>query len=164
MNRRGYRKPFLLLGLFAILILALAGAMKYTSQSQFCRNCHEMISSYETWKSSKHNSVKCMECHSDPGIVGLVQTKVKALHEVYVHVTKTYKEPITIQSDTSAFTDRCLRCHDIKGKGTAHNLIHFASNVSCADCHEGQVHDPNKNRKLPTDEVCKKCHANGSDQ
>jgi len=159
MNRPGYRKLLLFVSLFSLVGIALVvGAIKYTSGSAFCITCHEMEPIYEAWQSSTHKSVECMKCHSDPGAVGLVQTKVKALSEVYRHFTNTYKKPITINADTAAFSNRCLRCHDIKGEGTEHNLAHFESNVNCADCHKGLVHHPETNQKLPTSDVCQECH------
>lgn len=160
-SRRSFRKLFLFLGLSGFLSLALLGAMKYTSRSEFCLSCHEMKPVYTTWQSSNHQSVSCVQCHSDPGLGGLIQTKVQALAEVYRHITKTYRQPITIDSDTAAFTNRCLRCHDIKGKNDVHNLAHFTANVNCAACHLGLVHNPDTNRKLPGSEVCKKCHGQG---
>lgn len=159
MNRDRYRKLLLSVSILSLVGLALVVvAIKYTSGSAFCVNCHEMKPIYEAWQSSKHSSVECMKCHSDPGIVGLVETKVKALSEVYRHFTKTYRQPITIDADTAAFSNRCLRCHDIKGKSPEHNLTHFSSDVNCADCHQGLVHNPATNRKLPTSDICEKCH------
>lgn len=146
-------------GLAIVLGLALFGAVKYTSRSEFCITCHEMKPLYSTWKNSSHSSVECIKCHSDPGVVGLVKTKTQALKEVYLHITGTYEQPITINWDTAAFTARCLGCHqDIKGRGTAHNLSHFNVNITCADCHKGLVHNSETNNRLPSRKVCIRCH------
>lgn len=157
--RNSYRRILLVIGALAAAGLVLLGAAEYTSRSDFCVNCHEMNPIYKAWQSSTHNSVQCMQCHSDPGLIALVKTKLQALKEVYRHITKTYHQPITIDSDTAAFTDRCLRCHsDIKGRGAPHNPNHFAASVNCADCHQWLVHNPDTNRKLPTGDVCIRCH------
>jgi len=118
-----------------------------------------MTPMYSTWQTSDHNMVECILCHSDPGLAGTVKTKALALKEVYLHFTGAYQEPITIDWDTSAFTRRCLRCHnDISGKGTTHSTRHFEANISCADCHRGLVHRPGSNTELPTRKICIKCH------
>ena len=162
--RRKSRRLILEAGIIGVLLIAgFTGAIEYTSQSSFCTNCHEMKPIYETWKTSRHGGVECISCHSDPGVIGLLQTKTQALEEVYRHITGTYKKPIVITADTSKFSERCLRCHeDIKGQGDAHNNIHFAMNVACTECHLGLVHNPKTNNKLPSKKVCGKCHGNSS--
>lgn len=142
-----------------ILVIAFITGVKYTSTSGFCIRCHEMKPFYESWQVSDHNAVECIKCHSDPGVVGLIETKAKALKEIYLHFTDTYQKPITIKWDTSAFTRRCLSCHDeVKGQRKAHNNSHFAADISCADCHKGIVHDVRTNKTPPTRKVCIRCH------
>lgn len=153
------RTIFLVVGGVLLITLVLVGAVEYTSRSGFCRTCHEMEPIYASWQSSAHKNVECIKCHSDPGVVGLIKTKTKALKEVYSHITGNYKTPITITSDTGAFTARCLRCHqNIKAKGKPHNKLHFASNINCMECHRGLVHNPNTNKTPPGRGVCVKCH------
>lgn len=156
------RKPkryILIFSIVSILALALAGSIKYTSRSQFCIICHEMKPIYKTWQSSAHKSVECIKCHSDPGFAGLVTTKTEALREVYLHITGNYRDPVQMKTDTSTFTRRCLSCHkDIKGKGKPHNDAHFEVNMNCVDCHKGLVHNPKTNNKVPSREICVKCH------
>lgn len=154
------RKMILEAGIIGVLLAAtFAGAVEYTSQPSFCTKCHEMKPTYETWESSSHSSVQCISCHSDPGVAGLIKTKAQALEEVYRHITNTYKKPITITSDTSTFSRRCLKCHaDIEGRGPSHNKTHFTMNIACTGCHRGLVHNAGTNRKLPTRQVCVRCH------
>lgn len=139
--------------------LVLFGAMEYTSRSSFCAGCHEMKPMYTAWQASRHAKVACIKCHTDPGAIGLVKTKTKALGEVYLHFRGAYKKPITITSETTAFSKRCLKCHeDIKGKSKPHNPTHFRMEMTCVDCHEGLVHDRAHNRRPPTYDICAKCH------
>lgn len=114
---------------------------------------------YTVWQASRHAKVGCIKCHTDPTIIGHVKTKVKALREIYLHFRGTYKKPITITSETTVFSKRCLMCHeDIKGKGKPHNLIHFQMKMACTGCHKGLVHDTARNRRLPTYDICTRCH------
>lgn len=158
-NNNRTRKYVLVIGTILVLTVVLAGAIKFTSQSGFCDTCHEMEPSFKAWQSSSHNSVECIKCHSEPGVIGLIKTKAQALSEVYRHITGNYKTPITITSDTAAFSNRCLRCHEnIKGKDTAHNLKHFKVGAQCMGCHQGLVHNPQSNNKVPDRKVCVPCH------
>lgn len=153
------RRYILAVGIFLVLGLVLAGAIKFTSYSGFCKTCHEMEPSYNAWRTSNHKSVECVNCHADPGIIGLIKTKAQGLSEVYRHITGNYKTPITITSDTNAFSSRCLICHkNIKGKGKPHNKTHFEVGANCTGCHHGLVHDPDTNRRLPNRSVCVPCH------
>ncbi len=143
----------------SLLGIALFGAMKYTSRSGFCASCHEMTPMYKAWQQSGHAGVDCVKCHAEPGLAGYVGTKVKALGEVYYHITGSYKKPITINSETWQFSQRCLLCHEnIKGSGKPHNSVHFQQQMPCTSCHRDMVHDPKSNRLTPSYSVCVKCH------
>ncbi len=156
-NRK--RKYVLVFGTVLIIGVVLAGAIKFTSQSGFCDTCHEMEPSYNAWQTSGHKSIECIKCHADPGTIGLIKTKAQGISEVYNHITGNYKTPITITSDTAEFSKRCLKCHeDIKGKGKPHNLKHFEVGSQCMGCHQGLVHDPKTNNKVPDRSVCVPCH------
>lgn len=156
---RSFRTVILILGLVVLSGLALYGAMEYTSRSAFCADCHEMEPAVKTWQSSGHRLVECIKCHSDPGPVGLVRTKIQALKEVYRHVTNTYHKPISFTTDKSVFNNRCLGCHKgISGRGAAHNTAHLSSGINCTDCHQGLVHNAQTNRQMPTRKVCIRCH------
>lgn len=158
-NSAKYRIILLILGAILVLGLVIAGTVEYTSRSAFCVNCHEMQPIYRAWQSSGHASVQCLKCHSDPGVTGLAKTKIKALGEVYRHFTNTYHQPITVDTDTAAFSARCLGCHqDIRGQGKQHNKSHFAAKMNCTDCHKGLVHNPKTNKQPPSFQVCVKCH------
>lgn len=158
---RQQRRHRLLMIVFAVVLmgLILSGTMEFTSRSNFCMSCHEMKPFYAAWQVSRHARVACIKCHAEPGLLGYVETKVKALDEVYLHFRGTYKKPITIETETTAFSNRCRQCHkDITGKGKPHQPIHFQMEIACTSCHKGLVHDRQLNRQLPSYNVCVKCH------
>ncbi|HVN84508.1 MAG TPA: cytochrome c3 family protein [Candidatus Binatia bacterium] len=84
-------------------------AVEVTSQPRFCGTCHNMRPYYESWKTSTHNQIACVECHIPPGIESEVRKKYEALSMVARYFTGTYStNPWTEVDDKS-----CLRsgCH-----------------------------------------------------
>lgn len=118
---KGWYRFLMIIFAGGLMALTLFGAMEFTSRSDFCVSCHEMKPMYTSWQVSRHAQVACIKCHAEPGAIGFIKTKVKALGEVYLHFRGAYKKPITIESETTAFSNRCLKCHEnIKGKGKPH--------------------------------------------
>jgi nitrate/TMAO reductase-like tetraheme cytochrome c subunit len=103
-----------ILGLFGISILALGmyGSVHYTAQPDFCNSCHIMEPYYESWKSSSHADVACIECHYEPGSIETLEGKFKALSQLAKYVTRTQgTKPWAEVSDQS-----CMRsgCHSVR--------------------------------------------------
>lgn len=102
----------------AIVIVALiAGALAFggiavplTSHPRFCATCHTIKPSYDSWLTSTHQSVTCVDCHVRPGISGYVHDKVyKGLKDVGISMFGTPPDPHNLQS--SVATHMCLSCH-----------------------------------------------------
>lgn len=156
------RRFLIIISAAALLEIIIFAAMEFTSRSAFCSSCHEMKPMYAYWQQSRHGKVACLSCHAEIGVLGYVKTKISALEEVYRHFTNSYKRPIAIDSETKAFSQRCLKCHgEISGKGKHHNPIHFQMDMACTTCHRGLVHDRKLNRRLPSYDICNQCHPEG---
>ncbi|MBM3214735.1 cyclic nucleotide-binding domain-containing protein [Candidatus Poribacteria bacterium] len=135
---RRYRR-FFLTGLFAVggVLLALLVTAEVTSQPSFCGSHHYLRPYYESWQRSSHSEVGCPECHFAPGFKGYVVRKYKALAEVAIYITNTYKgEPRAEVGD-----EGCLRsgCHsdarppgDIEYKGL---LFSHRKHLPCGQHH-----------------------------
>ncbi|MBK8550119.1 MAG: NapC/NirT family cytochrome c [Ignavibacteria bacterium] len=73
-NVRGWKRFFLLSGIYLGTFLVLfAIAAEYTSRPSFCPTCHYMETFYQSWKTSAHNKVDCVECHFEPGLTGTIK-------------------------------------------------------------------------------------------
>lgn len=85
-------------------------AFEITSQPRFCGGvCHIMTPYYESWRTSTHKNIACVECHIPPGIGSELRKKYEALSMVARYFTGTYStNPWTEVDDQS-----CLRsgCH-----------------------------------------------------
>ena len=84
-------------------------AFEVSSQPRFCGSCHIMAPYYQSWRTSNHNQIACVECHIPPGITSELRKKYEALSMVARYFTGTYStNPWTEVDDQS-----CLRsgCH-----------------------------------------------------
>lgn len=91
-------------------IAAAFAGMQVSSQPGFCGTCHVMKPYYESWKTSTHNDVACVECHIPPGITAELQKKYEALSMVARYFTGTYGTNPWAEIPDEA----CLRpgCHE----------------------------------------------------
>src|SRR6266545_3885262 len=91
-NVRGYRRFFLFFGIYILGFLVLtAAAAEYTSRPGFCPTCHYMESFYQSWRTSAHNKVDCVECHFEPGIAGTIKGKLNGLVQIVNYISLSYK-------------------------------------------------------------------------
>ena len=84
-------------------------SIQVTSQPRFCGSCHYMSPYYESWKTSSHKEVLCVECHIPPGIPSEIRKKYEALAMVARYFTGTYSTNPWAEVDDQS----CLRsgCH-----------------------------------------------------
>jgi nitrate/TMAO reductase-like tetraheme cytochrome c subunit len=153
-----------------VLMVALPGAwmlgmfayadseMKKVS---FCTSCHQEMGAYgESLKNDEygalaathylHNRVDqkkaCYVCHTEPGLRGYVDAKLRGLHDVRVHYFGEAPDELELVKPYSNTV--CLSCHGeaqnfLEGMGHQYpeTLIDDlkAGEVSCLDCH-GPAH------------------------
>jgi hypothetical protein len=109
-TRQRYRRGFFafLYGVGALLLVVLLTA-EVTSHPRFCGSHHYIRPYYESWQRSTHKDVSCHDCHFPVGLRGEIERKWRALAEVAIFVTRSYRgEPRAEVHD-----DGCLRpgCH-----------------------------------------------------
>ena len=107
MNRRTVTFLMVAVGVFA---LAGTAAIPLTNHPDFCASCHTIRPSVESWRTSSHKDVTCVDCHVRPGLHGFIEDKVLAgLSDVAITVFGTPTEPHNLQSHVSS--DVCISCH-----------------------------------------------------
>ncbi len=156
------RHMLLLAGLIVFVLLAAGGSVAYTSRSEFCATCHEMTPMAQSWQTSAHKNVACEDCHSEPGVKGVVKAKAKGMQELYLHVIGSQIIPRANDRDINCFschqdkvkmdTDRALAAKD------PHTVKHFSNGMTCITCHSGIVHNEKLNNTLPSRDTCSNCH------
>lgn len=171
---RGYKRILLFTGiyLFAFLILFSAAA-EYTSRPSFCPTCHYMESFYQSWRTSEHNKVDCVECHFEPGISGTIRGKLNGLVQIVNYVSRSYKK----RTPWAEIPDNtCARsgCHDSKTlEDTSYNFkgvdfnhknhlgeLRRGKTLKCTSCHSQIVQGTHIE---VTQATCFNCHFKKSD-
>lgn len=155
----------------AILIVILAavgtvGFIEYSGQPSFCRKCHIMEPYYESWKTSTHNQVPCIDCHYAPGIKAEAMGKFQAANQVVKYVTGTYGLKPWAEIEDAA----CLRsgCHvtrqleqEVNFQGIRFNHaahlgeLRRGKQLRCTSCHSQIVQGEHV---TVTQSTCFLCH------
>ncbi len=149
------------------LVAFLVGGFYYTSSSATCGSCHEMRTMYVSWQNSVHSEVACMDCHSDPGIVGQVRAKLEGGKRLVSHFRGKFD---IIRAHVA--NNICLECHPnfaANDKLVAladHPLVnrfpvhgrHEDLNLQCNDCHARMVHGRLYKSTPVASENCQTCH------
>lgn len=76
----------LIMAVFAIAVLV--GSEIYTSQPEFCGNCHIMKKYYNQWSKDKHaaKNITCVDCHYAPGTRMTPKAKFKGLGQLFTYL------------------------------------------------------------------------------
>ena len=102
------------LTVIAIIVVAVAVggavAIPLTNQPTFCASCHTIKPAYDSWTTSSHRDVTCVDCHVRPGLTGFIEDKVIAgLEDVAITVFGTPTEPHNLESHVESSV--CISCH-----------------------------------------------------
>jgi len=153
--------------LLATGLIALVLMVETSSQPQFCGSCHIMAPYYESWKTSSHSEVPCVDCHISPGITHEIRKKWEALSMVASYITGTYGTNPWAEIDDAA----CLRCHQrrlLAGEelfgdvlfdhGPHLTELRHGKKLRCTSCHSQIVQGQHISVTSPT---CILCHFKG---
>jgi hypothetical protein len=171
---RGWKRFLLFSGIYlGLFLVLLAGAAEYTSRPSFCPTCHYMESFYNSWKTSAHNKVDCVECHFEPGISGTIKGKANGLVQIVNYVTMSYKKrkPWAEIPDNTCNRVGCHETQQFKDsvydfEGVAfshkHHLEDFrrGKKLKCISCHSQIVQGTHME---VTGSTCFNCHFKKSD-
>ncbi|MHC4515410.1 MAG: DUF4149 domain-containing protein [Planctomycetota bacterium] len=108
-----------LVGLLTVINLAVVAtggyeAIHYMDSQQFCgKLCHEVMSpTYDSYMTSPHARVRCVECHIGPGASWFAKSKLSGLRQIAAVMFDTYERPIpTPVHDLRPARDTCEQCH-----------------------------------------------------
>lgn len=83
-----------------------------------CARCHEIMSSHNTWISSAHVEVRCVECHGTAMSNGFRSMKEKTEMVVSHFSRRNYHDEIQLnEQQVLDIADRCVRCHQAEYAG-----------------------------------------------
>lgn len=158
-----------------VLIVLLAGTvvvsqkvLEITENPAFCgKNCHIMKPFYDSWRTSSHNDVRCVECHYEPGMIGHIKGKVNGLMQFYRYETTV--EEYSGRLYAKVMDKNCLVCHERRinlpaiymGVNFSHTNHLFETKrgigLTCTSCHSMLVIGMKEHRSV-TDPTCTQCH------
>ncbi|MEO8514963.1 MAG: NapC/NirT family cytochrome c [Ignavibacteria bacterium] len=171
---RGYKRFLLFTGIYiGLFLLLVAGSAEYTSRPAFCPTCHYMETFYQSWRTSAHNKVDCVECHFEPGLSGTVKGKLNGLVQIVSYVSQSYKK----RKPWAEIPDNtCARsgCHEMQSmKDSTYNFkgVNFShknhlqeqrrgKTLKCTSCHSQVVQGSHIE---VTETTCFTCHFKKSD-
>lgn len=173
--RISWRYLWVYLALLAVAVVwvGASGMDVYhrTEMPQFCNTCHEMGRNFDTWESSRHGGIRCIDCHARPGLSGYVAAKTAGLAQLYAHLTAKDISDIHLERQhREIVSENCVRCHpetaraaDRHSRVMAHKR-HGELGLGCVTCHSGSVAHPTpREAKDPlagivATEKCFECH------
>jgi nitrate/TMAO reductase-like tetraheme cytochrome c subunit len=122
---------------------------------------------YESWKTSSHADIACVDCHIPPGITAELRKKYEAVSMVARYFTGTYGTNPWAEVDDAA----CLECHErrlLKGKvlfgqvlfdhGPHLTELRRGKRLRCTSCHSQIVQG---SHITVTQTTCTLCHFKG---
>ncbi|MCE8422433.1 MAG: cytochrome c3 family protein [Candidatus Methanoperedens sp.] len=143
--------------------------LEITENPAFCgKNCHIMRPYYDSWRTSSHNDVRCVECHYEPGLIGHIKGKMNGLMQFYSYETTV--EEYNGQLYAKVMDKNCLLCHEkrIFSSDVGYMGINFSHSnhllqpkrgisITCTTCHSMLVIGMQDHRSV-TDPSCAQCH------
>jgi hypothetical protein len=166
-----YKLPILivLIVLLSSIVVVSQKMIEITENPAFCgKNCHIMRPYYDSWRTSSHNDVACVECHYEPGLIGHIKGKINGLMQFYSYETTV--EEYSGKLYAKVMDKNCLVCHkkrifssevDYMGVNFSH-LNHLLQpkrgiELTCTSCHSMLVIGMKEHRSV-TDPSCTQCH------
>lgn len=156
---------------FSLIAVPIGGAalfvgVEISSQPAFCGTCHVMRPYYESWRTSSHDDVACVECHIPPGIGAEARKKYEALSMVVSYFTGTYgTNPWAEVPDESCLRPGCHEQRLLSGREVFQSVLfdhrpHLTElrrgkRLRCTSCHSQIVQGQHI---TVTESTCFLCH------
>lgn len=145
-------------GVTLFLLVATTALLASTNLPGFCSLCHKTMSpEFYTWKVTAHNKIACTKCHVKPGIINMLEHKVKTLKEPVLYVTGKWEKPIKMTETIEMET--CLQCHSenrqfsVSGDIIIPHDRHAKKGILCTACHAGVAHAKISERGLISEDA-----------
>jgi hypothetical protein len=166
------------------ILVGVSGFAFAASQEEhdtFCTSCHTQPESTYYQRSidaqpvdlasaHKAKEVKCINCHSGPGLTGRLQAELLGARNALAWITHTATQPAPL---TFPIRDaNCLKCHrEVTSQMGENNHFHGllsrwqaadSKAGTCVSCHKAHTIDDNTRlvflNKERTEAVCEACH------
>jgi len=150
-----------------VLVVLIGVLLAATSTATFCSACKSHEPYVAWWEQSAHGSVNCEQCHTKPGPLFFLTSKLEALQQPIAQITGDYEKPIL----GFVLNQSCRRCHTndslfttISAQGIRVDHQHLIeAGFLCQRCHSTVAHGeavPEGSRTYPAMDQCLICHNN----
>lgn len=154
------------IGVIVLFLLLFWTGNSLVHNSSFCKRCHEMKASHDTWLATSHEKVDCYDCHQKPGFLGNVGSLLTLGGQTYAHFSGNYRKPISVDGGIKDKT--CFQCHvtwrEVSPGGdliVPHDQHVKKLNIECNFCHNRIVHGWEREGEFKTNppmQLCMRCH------
>ena len=153
-----------------VLIVGAGSGYVYVGSDDFCAyKCHQMETRAAIWRKSTHKDVKCITCHSEPGIIGEFKAHIDGVQYLKSFLKgKTTNLTIFATPKNPARLESCIHCHPadklIEETETIRidHISHIVKNeYLCTDCHQDMIHGTHSfeaDMSIPKEANCIGCH------
>jgi hypothetical protein len=170
-NKSAYRIATIII-LLVIILIALP--LFIASRPAFFAGYRDLKSAYQSWNTSSHKEVTCVECHVPSGFLTGVSYRLKTIAEFYKRAFSRSPVKETALIDFKKPTNEsCLTCHGKQRKLPEHPLVRIPHTAhvnlteekrTCVKCHKWLVHSEKQQKKhktLPFTGICTAygCHS-----
>ncbi len=167
------RKKLLLTVLLLIgtaVIITGGSTFVYVGSNKFCGyTCHQMKTRAYIWQKSTHNNIKCITCHSEPGIIGEFKAHIDGINYLKSFLKeKTKNLTIFATRRNPARLKSCIHCHPadtLKDESETIRMNHVfhieKEKLLCTDCHMDMIHGSHSfevDMVSPKEKKCIICH------
>jgi hypothetical protein len=133
--------------LFLFLAILFIGIFRYSESPSFCGLCHNMKEYVESWNTSSHNKVSCLNCHRNPGFLNHLKGKWMdfQLGFTYLMIGKGIKKLHYEVDDANCLQEGCHKREDLKGEMIFKNVsfphgrhlgeLRRGMTLRCTACH-----------------------------
>ena len=122
--------------------MVVPGARYLEHQPGFCNSCHEMNRPHAGWVASgaSQHHPDCIQCHSGPGITGVVEAELRGVGQLIAHFSDSEKE---LQGPFKYKVPRefCTQCHSMEKPQVKAAHTRFQEKMEgrpCGTCHKHQ--------------------------
>jgi hypothetical protein len=161
----------ILVVMLSAVVVVSEKMLEITENPAFCgKNCHIMRPYYDSWRTSSHNDVRCVDCHYEPGLIGHIKGKINGLMQFYSYETTV--DEYSGQLYAKVMDKNCLGCHEkrIFSSGIDYMGVNFSHknhlleskrgiSLTCTSCHSMLVIGMKEHQSV-TDPSCMQCHPN----
>ena len=171
MSKKVKKLPLvLLLILGAVLLAGGTTGYIYVGSDQFCAyKCHQMSTRGATWRLSSHKDVKCITCHSEPGVIGELKAHIDGISYLtsFLKDTTTHSTVFAFRRNPARLKS-CLHCHPAEKLQDETETIRMnheqhvvKEQLLCTDCHQDAIHGTlgfETEMMKPKEKNCISCH------